>query len=174
MDGGYDYRVNETVNVVSAKTSEIGQRTWGIVKGVMALASQKVEEYTKEGDNTTGGRNNNSWRENESQGNGYYQDFGSESKGWNSNGRGQNSSSGHHKSAGSGSWDDWDSKDNRNNKEKSPHNGDSWAGWDDAKDDDDDEDDSFYQSAPSPVKAGGSNNKGNGKSDSNWTGGGFR
>lgn len=169
MDGGYDYRVNETVNVVSAKTSEIGHRTWGIMKGVMALASQKVEEYTKEGNTTSGGWNNDSRQGNENQGNSYNKDFVSESKGWNSSGRGQNSFTGHQKSV---SWDDWDSKDNRNDKEKSPHNGDSWAGWDDAKEDDD-EDDSFYQ-APSSSKAGGSNGTGNGKSDSDWTGGGFR
>ncbi|KAF3965167.1 hypothetical protein CMV_010621 [Castanea mollissima] len=50
-DGGYDHKVNETVTVVTAKTSEIGQKTWGIMKGVMAMASQKVEEYTKEGIN---------------------------------------------------------------------------------------------------------------------------
>lgn len=50
-EGGYEYKVNETVSVVSAKTSEIGQKTWGIMKGVMAMASQKVEEYTKEGVN---------------------------------------------------------------------------------------------------------------------------
>eukprot|EP00250_Pteridium_aquilinum_P010093 c19151_g1_i2 orf=143-1678(+) len=48
-EGGYDQKVNETVSVVSAKTSEIGQKTWGIMKGVMALASQKVEELSKDG-----------------------------------------------------------------------------------------------------------------------------
>ncbi|KAI8017032.1 hypothetical protein LOK49_LG04G02603 [Camellia lanceoleosa] len=48
-EGGYDTKVNETVNVVTTKTTEIGQKTWGIMRGVMALASQKVEEYTKEG-----------------------------------------------------------------------------------------------------------------------------
>ncbi|KAG6596416.1 ADP-ribosylation factor GTPase-activating protein AGD7, partial [Cucurbita argyrosperma subsp. sororia] len=40
-EGGYDYKVNETVNVVTAKTTEIGQRTWGLMRGVMAIASQK-------------------------------------------------------------------------------------------------------------------------------------
>ncbi|KAL8124359.1 putative ADP-ribosylation factor GTPase-activating protein AGD6 [Apium graveolens] len=160
MDGGYDYRVN----VVTAKTSEIGQRTWGIMRGVMALASHKVDEYTKEGNTTTGVSNNDSCQGNESRGTSYYQDS---SKGWNcSSGRGQNSSSGHHKSPASGSWDDWDRKDSPNDKEKSSPNGDSWAGWDDAKEDDD-EDDNFYQSATT-------NAKGNGKSDSNWTEGGFR
>lgn len=31
------------------KTTEIGHKTWGIFRGVMALASQKVEELAKEG-----------------------------------------------------------------------------------------------------------------------------
>ncbi|XP_038993085.1 ADP-ribosylation factor GTPase-activating protein AGD7-like isoform X2 [Hibiscus syriacus] len=77
-EGGYDARVNETVTVVTAKTSEIGQRTWGIMKGVMAMASQKVEEYTKDGMN--GARN------------GYYNEFKHESNGWNSTSGGQSSS----------------------------------------------------------------------------------
>ncbi|KAI8016678.1 putative ADP-ribosylation factor GTPase-activating protein AGD6 [Camellia lanceoleosa] len=55
-EGGYDTKVNETVNVVTTKTTEIGQKTWGIMRGVMALASQKVEEYTKEGRFGTTGR----------------------------------------------------------------------------------------------------------------------
>uniref|UniRef100_A0A0D6R0G7 Arf-GAP domain-containing protein n=1 Tax=Araucaria cunninghamii TaxID=56994 RepID=A0A0D6R0G7_ARACU len=48
-EGGYDQKVNETVSVVSAKTTEIGYKTWGIMKGVVAMASQKVEAYTKDG-----------------------------------------------------------------------------------------------------------------------------
>ncbi|KAH9308356.1 hypothetical protein KI387_036267, partial [Taxus chinensis] len=48
-DGGYDQKVNETVSVVAARTTEIGSKTWGIMKGVVAMASQKVEAYTKEG-----------------------------------------------------------------------------------------------------------------------------
>lgn len=47
-DGGYDSKVNETVNVMTAKTTKIGQMTWGIMRGVMEIALQKVEEYTKE------------------------------------------------------------------------------------------------------------------------------
>jgi hypothetical protein len=46
-DGSYDQKVNETVNVVANKTAEIGSKTWGIMRGVMAMASQKVEEYTE-------------------------------------------------------------------------------------------------------------------------------
>ncbi|KAK4419095.1 putative ADP-ribosylation factor GTPase-activating protein AGD6 [Sesamum alatum] len=62
-EGGYDHKVNETVNVVTAKTSEIGQKTWGLMKGVMALATQKVEEYTKEGSGWT----NDDWQRKERQ-----------------------------------------------------------------------------------------------------------
>ncbi|KAI9154039.1 hypothetical protein LWI28_020213 [Acer negundo] len=108
-EGGYDHKVNETVNVVTTKTSEIGQRTWGIMKGVMAIASQKVEEYTKDGMNW----NNDNWQRNESERNGHYQEFNQGNKGWNSSsGGGQSSlSENHHNS--SSSWDDWDQKDNR-------------------------------------------------------------
>ncbi|CAA6654932.1 unnamed protein product [Spirodela intermedia] len=44
-------KVNETVNVVTTKTTEIGQKTWGLMKGVMAIATQKVEEFAKEARN---------------------------------------------------------------------------------------------------------------------------
>ncbi|XP_059667802.1 probable ADP-ribosylation factor GTPase-activating protein AGD6 [Cornus florida] len=164
-EGGYDHKVNETVNVVTAKTTEIGQKTWGIMKGVMAMASQKVEEYTKE----SGGWKSDGWQQNETERNGYYQDFGQESKGWNSSGGGQPSSGGNFNSVNSGSWDDWDSTDNRkqeSTKGTASHNGDnSWAGWDDAKDDGYD---NFYQSAPDNKTMSH-----NGKSDTNWTEGGF-
>ncbi|XP_011019883.1 PREDICTED: probable ADP-ribosylation factor GTPase-activating protein AGD6 [Populus euphratica] len=162
-EGGYDYKVNETVNVVTAKTTEIGQRTWGIMKGVMAIASQKVEEYTKEG------RNTDNWQRSDNQSNGYYQEFNKqENKGWNSSSGGQYSS-GHHNSYGSSSWDDWDQKDNKTEdsiKSTASHSNDGWAGWDDAKDDG--YDDNIYQSVPSAKSASH-----NGKSDASWTGGGF-
>lgn len=99
--------MNETVTVVTAKTTEIGQKTWGIMKGVMALASQKVEEFSKEG--TVSWKADN-WQRNESEGNGYYQEFSQESKGPSSGG-GQSSSAAH--SSSFSSWDDWDHKDNR-------------------------------------------------------------
>ncbi|KAK6152479.1 hypothetical protein DH2020_015114 [Rehmannia glutinosa] len=159
-EGGYDHKVNETVSVVSAKTSEIGQKTWGLMKGVMALASQKVEEYTKEG--------SSGWQRNESENSGYYQEFGQESKGWNSSAGTQNSSSRQFNTVSSGSWDDWDTKDNKkeeSSKGTTTQNGDSWAGWDDPKDDGFD---SFYQSAPDKKPVGY-----NGKSDGKWTEGGF-
>uniref|UniRef100_A0A7N0TXF1 Arf-GAP domain-containing protein n=1 Tax=Kalanchoe fedtschenkoi TaxID=63787 RepID=A0A7N0TXF1_KALFE len=82
-EGGLDYKVNETVNVVTAKTTEIGQRTWGIMKGVMAIASQKVEELTKEGG--TSWNSADDWKLNDQQANGYYQKFnGQETNQWNS------------------------------------------------------------------------------------------
>lgn len=144
---------------MTTKTTEIGQKTWGIMKGVMALASQKVEEYTKEG---SSGWKNDSWPRSENERNGYYQEFGkdSSSNGWN------NTSGQKFNSVSSGSWDDWDSTDGRKDTGNgtASQNGDSWAGWDDNKDD-------FYHTTS------GNNNKPvgyNGNSESEWTGGGFR
>ncbi|XP_071734794.1 probable ADP-ribosylation factor GTPase-activating protein AGD6 [Rutidosis leptorrhynchoides] len=167
-DGGYDQKMNETVNVMTAKTSEIGQMTWGIMRGVMQLASQKVEEYTKESPTLK----NDDWPKNQTQGNGFYQ----ESKGWNSsngvNGVSVNSSSKNVNSVGSGGWDDWDNDGRRNHASDagnaSSHNGDSWAGWDDDKDEEDDVD-GFFQT-PSNSKTATHT----GKSDGNWSGAGFR
>ncbi|KAF9599088.1 hypothetical protein IFM89_033695 [Coptis chinensis] len=159
-EGGYDYKVNETVGVVTTKTTEIGHKTWGIMKGVMAMASQKVEEYTKEGINWNG----DNWQRDDSEKNGYYQDFGQENKGWNSFG-GQSSSGRHNNTS---SWEDWDSQDNQKEqsvKSSAAPKGDSWAGWDDAKDDGYD---NFYHSSSNNIAAGP-----NGK-DSRWTDGGFQ
>ncbi|XP_010267329.1 PREDICTED: probable ADP-ribosylation factor GTPase-activating protein AGD6 [Nelumbo nucifera] len=50
-EGGYD----DTVNVVASRTTELGHRTWGIVRDVMAMATLKVEEYTKDGVETKAG-----------------------------------------------------------------------------------------------------------------------
>ncbi|XP_031396763.1 probable ADP-ribosylation factor GTPase-activating protein AGD6 [Punica granatum] len=163
-EGGYDYKVNETVNAVTTKTTEIGQRTWGIMKVVMALASQKVEEYT----NTKDGWNNDDWPRNDSEMNGYYQEFRKEQEGWNSSSAGQSSSTGNSNSYNSSSWDDWDNKGTT--KEGSNRGGtsgidDGWVGWDDPKDNGYD---NFYQRAPSKNAVGH-----NGKSDATWTGGGF-
>ncbi|ONK62309.1 uncharacterized protein A4U43_C07F2570 [Asparagus officinalis] len=156
-EGGYDQKVNETVSVVATKTTEIGQKTWGIMKGVMAIASQKVEEFTKEGGGGFDGWKQDNWQQqNNTSKNGYCQDFGQGSKNSDNSSRNYNSNS---------SWDDWD--DNKNHKEetskKGNQNGDDWAGWDDGKDDDDN---GFYNHSPA--------NKGNGqRSGSLWTDGGF-
>ncbi|KAG9445138.1 hypothetical protein H6P81_016478 [Aristolochia fimbriata] len=166
-EGGYDQKVNETVNVMTAKTSEIGHRTWGIMKGVMAMATQKVEEYTKEGNVNWRG---DGWNETETK-NGYYQEFKQESKGWNDNNNfgGVNSSSRKADTvSSSASWDDWDQKDKKEDSGKGGQHGggDSWAGWDDK----DDGYDSFHQGGSYNNKSTGQN----GKSDSSsWTEGGF-
>ncbi|KAG1337903.1 ADP-ribosylation factor GTPase-activating protein AGD7 [Cocos nucifera] len=123
-EGGYDYRVNETVNVVATKTTEIGQRTWGIMKEVMAMATQKVEEYTKEGI----GRDGNDQQPNENERNGYHKEFGQE-KSW----QAWDSPRGY--SSGRGSWDDWDVKDKKEENWKGARSGVARAGWDDVKDD---------------------------------------
>ncbi|KAF2619751.1 hypothetical protein F2Q68_00041472 [Brassica cretica] len=160
-EGGYDHKVSETVNVVASKTTEIGQRTWGIMKGVMAIASQKVGEYTKEGTTTT-------WSQrNESESNGYYQNFGNGNKAANPSveGRGsQSSSSGYYNnSQRSNSWDESKKKEAVASKGSSASNDDDgWTGWNDPKDD------VYYQSAGDKKSAGH-----NGKSDTAWTGGGF-
>lgn len=160
-EGGYDYKMNETVNVVATKTTEIGQKGWGIMKGVLALASQKVEEFA-EGPNPR----DDSWQQSENERNGHYKDSSQASKGWNSSG-GAQSSGRQANSVSSASWDDWDSKDNRKENPTggaTSSNDDGWAGWDDGKDDGFDN----FQSAP--------NNKHvahGGKSESKWTDGGF-
>ncbi|WZY92141.1 hypothetical protein YC2023_064470 [Brassica napus] len=192
-EGGLDNTVSETVNVVASKTTEIGQRTWGIMRGVMAIASQKVEEFTKEEAST--------WnQQNKSEGNGYtnsslggsqssYQNnYRSNSNSWDNWGEensttkkeaapkvSQSSSGGHHNSYGnSNSWDDWGEEKGTTKKEAAPKvstskddDDDGWAGWDDndAKDDDD----GYYQSGAGDKKSVGHS----GKPDTAWTGGGF-
>lgn len=161
-EGGYDNKVNETVNAVTTKTTEFGQKGWGIMKGVLALASQKVEEFA-EGPNSS----DSSWQRSEDERNGHYKESNQASKGWNSSG-GAQSSGRHSNSVSSASWDDWGSKDNRKENSSrvatSTNVDDGWAGWDDGKDDEFDD----FQSA--------SNNKHvahGGKSESKWTDGGF-
>ncbi|KAJ8435383.1 hypothetical protein Cgig2_006731 [Carnegiea gigantea] len=162
-EGAYDYKVNETVSVVTAKTAEIGQRTWGVVRGVMALATYKLEQYA--GD--TRSSNNPHLHENEK--NGYYQELSHESKGWNNTSQdGQSSFVQHYNSPNSNSWDDWDKNDGQNKgafKGGSTQSSDGWAGWDDSKDNGFDD---FHQNS--------SNNKtssSNGKSDAKWGESGF-
>ncbi|KAJ1416865.1 ARFGAP/RecO-like zinc finger [Sesbania bispinosa] len=197
-EGGYDQKVNETVNVVTQKTSEIGQRTWGIMKGVMALASQKVEEYTRDNPNWKA----DNWQQNENGRNGYYQDFNQENKGWNSSTGREQSSSGQFKTHTSSSWDDWDHKDSRKEEptkgsthssagQFGTYNSSSWDDWDhkDSRKEEppkgsaphndgggwagwdnakEDGFDNFYEGASNKKAVGH-----NGKSDASWTGGGF-
>ncbi|XP_038988387.1 ADP-ribosylation factor GTPase-activating protein AGD7-like [Phoenix dactylifera] len=122
-EGGYDSRMNETVNMVATKTTEVGQRTWGIMKGVMEMASQKVDAYAKEGM----GWNGDDWQRNENERNGYYNQLGREKawQGWDSPGA----------PSGGGSWNDWDARDKKEEHGKGAQSRDGWAGWDDVKDD---------------------------------------
>lgn len=202
-EGGYDHKVNETVSVVTTKTTEIGQRTWGLMKGVMALASQKVEEFTKEGADWNNNNNNNNWQSSESEKNGYYQEF---NKGSNSSsgglpstgGSGNYSSRGNNSTYTSNSWDDWDTKDNRkedttrmgSGNYSSGGNNSSWDDWD-TKDNKKEDTKKGTVSASNDSWAGWDDGKDdgfdnfyqspsdkkavgpNGKSDSAWTGGGF-
>ncbi|KAE8661089.1 ADP-ribosylation factor GTPase-activating protein AGD7 [Hibiscus syriacus] len=161
-EGGYDTKVNETVSVVTAKTTEIGQRTWGIMRGVMTLASQKVEEYAKDGMNWS----NDNWQQNEMEKNGSDHDFNQGNKGWDSTWGGQSSSGGNYSSHSSSSWDDWDTNDKRMDEGTTEVTViDGWAGWDDTKDGGFDH---FQNGTPNKRAVGR-----NGKSDATWSGGGF-
>ncbi|XP_064966268.1 ADP-ribosylation factor GTPase-activating protein AGD7-like [Musa acuminata AAA Group] len=156
-ESGYDQKVNETVSVVATKSTEIGQRTWGIMKGVMAMASQKVEEYSNEGISWKV----DDWSQKESVKNGYYQEFGQDNKSWNSPRENPNK----HYNSVSSSWDNWDEKERREEPRKGTQSSESWAGWDDMKDDD----------GYANYHYSSSNNAANqnGKSGSSWTDGGF-
>jgi ADP-ribosylation factor GTPase-activating protein 1 len=162
-EGGYDQKLNETVNVVTNKTAEIGSRTWGIMKGVMALASQKVEEYAKEGG--VGGGWGDDWQQQRTQNSSepyrrYEHETSNGGNSWNSP---QDGSS---KNQNSNSWDDWDEQDKKAEPAKPSQSSDSWAGWDDAKDDGFDS----YNSH-SPANKGSNQN---GTSGGSYWDGGFR
>ncbi|KAM0876841.1 hypothetical protein ACQ4PT_035902 [Festuca glaucescens] len=162
-EGGYDQKLNETVNVVTNKTAEIGSRTWGIMKGVMALASQKVEEYAKEGG--VGGGWGDDWQQQRAQNisepyRRYEHETSNGGNSWNSP---QDGSS---KNQNSNSWDDWDEQDKKVEPAKPSQSSDSWAGWDDAKDDGFDS----YNSH-SPANKGSNQN---GTSGGSYWDGGFR
>lgn len=136
-DAGYD----EKVSVVASKTSEFGQRTWGIVKDVMALATLKVEELTKDGDESTGRESTwNSSNANASedpggsqlnQNNGSFQQYHEETKRI-SNGVYSGACPAQNKWNGSPhkGWDDWGPDSPvaaKSNKTKSEE---IWVGWD--------------------------------------------
>ena len=110
-DRGYDLNVNE-----------IGQKTWGLMKGVMAIASQKVEELAKEGTIT--------WQQPDNNTNGYHPEINDNQS---STSLWQNNST--------SSWDDWGANDEFKKKPISRGAGDSWGGWDDDDDAKDDHDD---------------------------------
>ncbi|XP_031488712.1 probable ADP-ribosylation factor GTPase-activating protein AGD6 [Nymphaea colorata] len=165
-EGGYDHKVNETVNVVASKTSEIGQKTWGIMKGVMAMATQKVEEYAKEGGfnwKTDGWDANENGKDGEGN-SGYYEQFGHENSATRYSGGHSGKQTGNSLSKTSDSWDDWGRNEPYKEDFSKSKSDDSWSGWDDAKDGEDD----FYSG--STKNASGMNRKSAGSS---WTDGGF-
>lgn len=111
---------------MAAKTTELGQKTWGIMRGVMAMASQQVEAYTKEGGQSSSSNQFGSqYGSIESQNVGYQELNGNKSF--------ETPKNGSHDS-----WSEWDTKKGSETKSTSTNGGgDSWAGWDDNKDDDD-------------------------------------
>ena len=171
-EGGLDNTVSETVNVVASKTAEIGQRTWGIMKGVMAIASQKVEEFTKEEASNWNQQNKSGFYDDKAATNSsssYQSNYRNSSScddwGEESNSKKEAapkvSQSVHHNGYGnSNSWDDWgEEKNSTTKKEAAPKVSASkdddagWAGWDDK------EDDGYYQSAAGDKKSVGHNGK---------------
>lgn len=150
-DSVYDQTVNETLSTVTTKTTEIGQKTWGIMKGVMAMASQKVEEYSKEGMSWK----MDDWPRKETEKNGYYEKFRQGNNGLNSS---QETSDKHYNAVSS--WDDWDEKETKEKPSKVTQSSESWAGWDDG------DDDYKYSSSNKVVNQ-------NGKSSLQWSNGGF-
>ncbi|XP_074567556.1 ADP-ribosylation factor GTPase-activating protein AGD7-like [Curcuma longa] len=155
-EGGYDHKVNETMNVVATKTTEIRQKTWGIVRGVMALTSQKVEEYSKEGINWKG--DDWPWKERETVGSN--QESGQVSRYQNTS---EDNASRHNNSTSS--WDDWDDNEKKEEHGKEKKSNEGWAGWDDDKDDDSYE--SYNHSSSNNTTSQGT------KSGSGWFEGGF-
>ncbi|PWA35634.1 hypothetical protein CTI12_AA606810 [Artemisia annua] len=106
----------------------------------------KREKRAKENPN----RSLESWQKSETPGKVFYQEFGKEKKGWNSNGTSSpapssgvngtsvSSSGSNFSSVDSGSWDDWDNDANMkylSTITAALTNANDWAGWDDVKDD---------------------------------------
>ncbi|RRT80846.1 hypothetical protein B296_00023103 [Ensete ventricosum] len=123
---GYDQKVDGTVSVAATKPTKFGHKTWGIMKGVIAMASEKVEEYTKEGISW----NVDDWPRKASEKSSYYQEFGQDKRGW----------SYHQERTQTNKTipsvpDDWDKKERREEPRKGTQSSQSWAGWDDVRDD---------------------------------------
>ncbi|CAL9059780.1 probable ADP-ribosylation factor GTPase-activating protein AGD6 [Musa acuminata AAA Group] len=127
--------VNGTVNTVATRTTEIGHRTWGIMKGVMAMATQKVEEFAKEG---------MAWNEDDV--GGHQEEIGQASKGGDS---GQD-----HAPPAKPSWGDWEEEEEEEHG-KQADGQESWAGWDDTDDDEKESDGRSAAGKRSNQKASG-------------------
>lgn len=125
------------MNSVAARTTEIGQRTWGVMRGVMALASQKVEAYTKEGTGWTEADTSQGMRQENSSSTTNNNKGGN----WNSNSvQQQYHSNNAAKAADDDNWGSWQYDEDKgvaHNKNGGDHSDDKdgWAGWDDTNDD---------------------------------------
>lgn len=125
-EGGYDQKVNETVSVVAAKGTEVGQKAWGFMRGVMAMASQQVEAYTKDGISSSSNQHGSNYGSLDSRGGsvGYQELNGNHA--WDAPAKSNDG------------WEDWEGakkvaepKPQTTAKKETG----SWAGWDDHEDD---------------------------------------
>jgi ADP-ribosylation factor GTPase-activating protein 1 len=125
-EGGYDQKVNETVSVVAAKGTEVGQKAWGFMRGVVAMASQQVEAYTKDGISSSSNQHGSNYGSLDSRGGsvGYQELNGNHA--WDAPAKSNDG------------WEDWEGakkvaepKPQTTTKKETG----SWAGWDDHEDD---------------------------------------
>jgi ADP-ribosylation factor GTPase-activating protein 1 len=195
-ESGYDQKVNETVSVVGAQAKELGQKGWGFMRGVMAMASQTVEQYTKEPGHSSSHNEGYTGAYDD----GPYKNINSGSDSW----QDHNDYEKPQTSKGRDAWDDWDEEDKqaqskghnggntssygRNNvsppqartqitatttkateSKKAATGGDNWTGWDDH--DATDDVDTFFRvdHKADKKKAEGWNDW-----DAQWTEGGFK
>lgn len=134
-EGSHDTKGHQTVHVVTTKTSKFGHKTWGVMKGAITLATQKVGRFTKDAMVPKG----NNWQRNGNKNNGYYQEFKQE-KGCNSISREESISNGNHSSCSSSYWDNCGTNENNTkgdtqNATITSNSNADWATWDDdAKD----------------------------------------
>ncbi|URE09683.1 ADP-ribosylation factor GTPase-activating protein [Musa troglodytarum] len=127
--------VNGTVNTVAARTTEIGHRTWGIMRGVMAMATQMVEEYAKEG---------MAWKEDDV--GGHQEEIRQASKGGNS---------GQDHAPARPSWGNWEEEEQEEQHGNQADGQENWAGWDDTDDDEKERDGGSAAGKRSNQKASG-------------------
>lgn len=123
-EGGYDQKVNESVSVVAAKTTEVGQKAWGFMRGVMAMASQQVEAYTKDGISSPSTQYGSNYGSVNTAGAGYQELNGNHA--WDAPAKSNDG------------WQEWE--DTKKVAEPKPQTTTkketgSWAGWDDNEDD---------------------------------------
>ncbi|XP_078429181.1 putative ADP-ribosylation factor GTPase-activating protein AGD6 [Wolffia australiana] len=137
MERGYDLKVNM-----------FGLMTWGLMKGVMAITSQKAEELAKDG--------TISWQQPSNEKTGIY-------PGKNTSSQWQYSNS---ESSRDGSVARGEPKKKDPPKTREDKAADGWGGWDDDTDDDDDDDDDVYNQKPSFHQSA--------RSAPTWSEGGFR